>query len=312
MRSSRAAEAAVVRGRSPGVGWSPVAWGLHRRGGPSLPDDLVACAELLPGLAAFTHLTSAQARRWWLPPLPEQLPFWVAQISSQNASERARIIVSRHRAVPESELVGGIRLALPGETLLACARDLGLLDLVVLVDCVLHRGEASLTDLAAVARRHRRGAPLLREALALADGRSESPWESLLRVLHVVSGVGVEPQRVLCDQDGSFVARADLLLAGARVLHEYDGEHHLERAQQRRDLDRSRRLERAGYRRHGYTREDVLHQAVAILRDADAAVGRAHDPGRITRWHDLLRDSLFTPAGTARFRARLGRATGSG
>ncbi|WP_127480092.1 hypothetical protein [Nocardioides pantholopis] len=302
----------VVRGRSPGAGWSRVAWGLHRRGGPSPSADLAACAELLPRLAAFTHLTSARARGWWLPPLPEPLPFWAAQITSQNASERAGLIVSRHRAIPESELVDGIRLALPGETLLACARDLGLVDLVVLVDCVLQRREASYAELARVARQHRRGAPRLREALALADGRAESPWETLLRLLHVVSGIGVEPQRVLRDEDGAFVARADLLLTGSRVLHEYDGAQHLERAEQRRDLERDRRLERAGYRRHGYTREDVLHQGVLILRDADAAVGRPHDPGRITRWHDLLRESLFTPAGTARFRARLGRAAGSG
>ena len=64
---------------------------------------------------------------------------------------------------------------------------------------------------------------MLRRALALSDGRSESPWESLRRVLHVVCGVPVEPQFVLLDDHGVFVARGDLRISGTTTLHEYDG-----------------------------------------------------------------------------------------
>jgi hypothetical protein len=54
--------------------------------------------------------------------------------------------------------------------------------------------------------------------------------------------------------------------------------------------------------------EDVLYQGPAILRDADRATGRPHQPARIEAWHDLLRDSLFSAAGRRRLVRRLGVA----
>ncbi|WP_238993268.1 hypothetical protein [Nocardioides caldifontis] len=80
------------------------------------------------------------------------------------------------------------------------------------------------------AARRRRGAPSLRQALELADGRSESPWETLPRILHVACGIAVQPQYVLLDAAGDEVARADLWLEGTNALHEYDGAHRLARS----------------------------------------------------------------------------------
>jgi hypothetical protein len=60
--------------------------------------------------------------------------------------------------------------------------------------------------------------------------------------------------------------------------------------------------------RRGYTSHEVLWQAVGILRDIDASLGRPHRPERIRAWHAMLLDSLFTPSGTARLRARWGLA----
>jgi hypothetical protein len=105
---------------------------------------------------------------------------------------------------------------------------------------------------------------------------------------------------------GFDIARADLGIVGTRELREYDGGEHLKRPRQRRDLRRPRLISDAGYVRKGYTKEDVLHQGVSILRDADRAICREHAPERIHAWNDLLRDSLFTPAGTRRLRLRLG------
>lgn len=244
----------------------------------------------------------ARTRRWWLPPLPEGLPVFVAIGPGGRHPDRAGLVLSRHPAAPACELLGGLRLATPAEALLACARVLGLVDLVVLVDAALHAGDCSEAELRGAAAQRRRGARLLRRALDLADGRSESAFETLLRLLHVVCGIEVEPQRVVVDEQGNFVARGDLWLVGTTTLHEYDGAHHLSRARQRRDLARGRRVAGAEWVRRGYTNVEVLHQGVSILREADLAVGRPHRPERIRVWHDLLRDSLFTAAGTARFR----------
>ncbi|MEI5676113.1 MULTISPECIES: hypothetical protein [unclassified Nocardioides] len=293
--------------RPPGPDWDTVARALHRRTSSGL-SDLHAWQQALRQTAAFTHLTSARVRGWWLPPLPDPLPVWVAQIEAQHASRRRGLIACRHRAIPPSEVIDGLRLTTVPETLVACGRDLGLLDLVVLVDCALQHHQTTTDELWTAAREHRRGAPRLREALVLADGRAESAWETLLRVLHVVCDVPVEPQQEIWTPDGRHVARADLRVLGTRFLHEYDGVDHLPRARQRRDLERGRRIIAADLERRGYTSEHVLHQAVGILRDADLALGRPHDPGRIQAWHALLRESLFTPAGQARFRSRLGSA----
>jgi len=296
----------VRRGRSPGVGWTSVARGLHRTGDAGLLDDLRAWQAVLRPAAAFTHLTAAQARGWWLPPLPAGLPVWVVQVNLQNAATRSGLRVIRRRGVPPSEAIDGVRLATSAETLVTCAIDLGLLDLVVLIDSALHAGALTLAQLQEVARQHRRGAPSLRRALPYVDARSESAWETLLRMLHVVCDIEVEPQKDLFTSDGLFVARGDLWLVGTSRFHEYDGADHLERRRQRTDLKRSGRIARADHERRGYTAEDVLTQAVGILRDADDAIGRPHDPARARAWHELLRESLFTPAGTARFCQRLG------
>lgn len=268
--------------------------------------DVTAWQLLLPESACVSHLTSAILRGWWLPPLPGDLPVFIAQSRTHCASERPELRVTRHRHEPAWDLVDDVRLASIAETLLACARDLGLVDLVVLIDCVLHHGLVTLSELVHAARARRRGAPMLRRALALADGRSESAWETLLRLLHVLCEIPVEPQHEVHDPAGRLVARGDLWLEGSQMLHEYDGGVHLKRPRQRKDLARSRRLGHADWERRGYTREDVLHQATGILRDADATLDRPHDPTRIRVWHGLLRESLFTPAGMEGFRRRIG------
>lgn len=117
-------------------------------------------------------------------------------------------------------------------------------------------------------------------------------------MLHLVCDVPVLSQHEVRDRHGGLVARGDLWVVGSRTLQEYDGGGHREAGQYADDRRRERRLGELGWRRNGYTSGDVLHRAVGILRSADEALGREHDPGRIRAWHDLLRDSLFTAAGT--------------
>ncbi len=186
--------------------------------------------------------------------------------------------------------------------MLAAARDLGLLDLVVLGDAALHLGDCTLADLGRAADRPRRGASALRRALPYVDRRSESPWESVLRLLHVLCRVPVDPQHIVFDRGRTL--RGDLRIAGTRRLVEYDGLVHRDVPRHAKDLARARRLNRLGWERYGYTAPDLLHGGVAILADADAALGRPHDASRIRPWHRALATSMFSPAGLARVRAR--------
>ncbi len=224
---------------------------------------------------------------------------------------RLGVLTSRHTRDIAFEAIDGLRCASVPETLLACARWLDVIDMVVLVDCVLQHGQASRTEIEDVIKPRRPGARRLREALGLADERSESVYETLLRLLHVWCDADVVPQWEVVDKDGVIVAVADLWVTGTNSLHEYDGDEHEKPERRVKDRRRDRRLDRAGHVRRGYTAGDLLHRPVTVLEDIDRAVGRPHDPGRIRPWIADLRRSLFTPAGRSAFLLRLGVEGGS-
>lgn len=90
------------------------------------------------------------------------------------------------------------------------------------------------------------------------------------------------------------------------MLHEYDGEEHRKKKGQQKDLRRGRRLGNGDWQRRGYTDADLVSRAPTVLRDIDISLGRPHDPARIRPWHAMLRQSLFTAAGTQRLRVRWG------
>lgn len=288
--------------------WVPVSHGLYRprRDVDGPLQDLGAWQLVLPPGGALTHLTAAAAYGWWLPPLPDDVPVFAAVPHSGSRPRRPGLTVVRHTQAFAVSEHNGLLLTTPAETLLSCAADLDLLDVVVLADAALHLGACTLAELDEVSALRRRGAPMLRRARAHVDGRSESAWETLLRVLHAVCGVPVEPQYVLEDEHGSFVARADLRIVGTTTIHEYDGGEHRKKARHRKDLARERRIGNVVWTRRGYTDVEVLHQAMTILRDADRSLGRPHRPERIRAWHALLARSLFTPSGTERLRRRWG------
>jgi very-short-patch-repair endonuclease len=137
------------------------------------------------------------------------------------------------------------------------------------------------------------------------DGRSESPWESLLRVLHRTCGVSVVPQHTVRDSSGRFVARGDLWLLGSRMLHEYDGAGHRDPVTHRDDLRRDRALLAAGWHRRGYTAADLLGRPESVLRDADATLGRRHRVDRLDPWLAMVEESLFSTSGQDQLRTRL-------
>ena len=304
--------AQAIRGCPRRVAYQPVTRGVHRRrvdGGDGLVQwlaDLAGWQLLLTRHGCFTALTAARIRGWELPPLPEATPVFVAMRLDDPRPLRDGIRTSRHPDPVPHEVIGGLRCATAAETILACARWLSPVDLIVLVDSALRAKDVTLAELRRVCRPRRRGRTALLAALPWVDGRAESTWETLLRLLHVVVGVPVEPQLEVRDEDGELVARVDLHVVGTTSDHEYDGGHHREPDEHRDDLRRERRLTSLGRVRRGYTASDVVQRPVGVLRDADLALGRAHDPGRIRPWVAMLRESLYTPPGKAAFLRRVG------
>jgi hypothetical protein len=217
-----------------------------------------------------------------------------------HAPHRAGLYVSRHPHRVPSELVSGVRLTAPAETLLAAAHDLGVLDLVLMGDSALRLGHCTIDDLVETAAQRRRGAPMLRQVIGLLDKRSESAWESVMRVLHRAADIPVEPQHEIFDQWGRFVARGDLWIVGTNRLHEFDGGKHREPEVQSRDLTRDRLLIEADCQRFGFTKAQLLNDGASIIASTDKLLGRGWDPSRLRRWNALIADSMFGRPGRAR------------
>ena len=266
---------------------------------PGLAPRLQGWSRVLPDTAVFTHLTAAEMRGWWLPaPVPH--PVFAAVDERVRHPQRRGLKVLRLGGDGTAEEVDGVRVASPAETLLTCAADLDVLDLVPLADSALHLGHCTPADLVLAVSVRRRGVRMLRTVLPLLDGRSESPGESVLRLLHVTADVEVEPQREIWTSEGTFVARADPWLVGTRRIHEYDGADHRDVKTHRADLARERRLVDERWERCGYTSRDVLRRGGEIIAAADAAQGRAWHPGRAAAWRALVSRSLYGSAGRRR------------
>ncbi|WP_156392175.1 MULTISPECIES: hypothetical protein [unclassified Nocardioides] len=290
--------------RRRGTRWTSLGYGVAIPSGLDGDDlwwaELAAWSAIQPASYAFTGLTAARAHELWLPPLPIHLPHFVAMQESSARRRRPALRVTRARQAPAKVTINGIAFSPVPEALLACARDLSLLDLVVLIDSALHLEKCSLEELQTLARTSRPGSRSLREGLRWVDGRAESAWETLLRLLHTSCGIAVTPQVDLHDADGRFLGRADLLVDGSFTLQEYDGAHHFrDRGQYSRDRRRDSRLGTSGYVRHGWSAHELLHDGWLILKEARSALGQPIGVQDIRPWFDLLNRSLFTPSGTA-------------
>ncbi|MBB3325958.1 hypothetical protein [Microlunatus antarcticus] len=232
---------------------------------------------------------------------------FAAMSAAEPRPRRPGLLVFRHPCPPAVQEVRGLRLTTPAETLLALARDLAPLDLVVLADSAVRRGDVSVDELCTIATgTRRRGAPALRALLPLIDPRSESAWESIMRLLHRAADIPVEPQHELFGKDGGFVARADLWVCGTRRVHEYDGGGHRDPEVHESDLARDRAISLARWERHGFTRRHLLNGGASIVRATDELLGRPHEPSRVDHWENALNASMLRRPGLTRVRRRWG------
>ena len=265
--------------------------------------DLAAWQLVLPPDAVFTHVTAAELYGWWLPKLPAEAPVFAAT-TAERRPRRAGLICSRLGRVAEGITRQGLPVDAAGAVLLRAARDLAVLDLVPMIDSALRLGDVTFAELDELAHSGLPGSRRLRAALAFSDGRSESAWETILRVFHAVAAVLVEPQVTIRDSEGGFVARADLVVLATGDLHEYDGIVHDVPRQRVRDLRRSRRLSEIGRVRRGFTASDLVTHPAVTMQELDRAVGRPHDPARLQTWMTYLNESCLTNTGRRRLQNR--------
>lgn len=150
----------------------------------------------------------------------------VAVLASRHPRHRATLHLQRlDLKAGDTVLLGGCPSLTLDRALPGLAGTLSFEALVCLLDAALHRGLIDLPRLHAVveAQAGRRSCRVLRQAVALADGRAEAPSETLARLLLLPVLPGLEPQVQVFDHAMREVARFDLADRELKLAIEADG-----------------------------------------------------------------------------------------
>lgn len=304
-----------IRGQMRRRGFRRVAHGLflpHAHGLTPQAEwrrDLRAWLEVLPEGSVFTGLTAARLLGWDLPKLPEQVPVFAATQSTRRP-RRPGLICSRLVRTARRGAVRGLPVDSAEEVLLRCARDLGRLDLRILLESARRVGHVHAADMEALLVSGRPGVRLLRSVWESSTGRSDSAGESVLQEFHDALEISYVAQKELYDEQGQLVAKADLWIVGTDRLHEYDGGVHRDPKVHRNDLRRERGLGRAHHARRGFSLDDLLNHALVTMQEIDRDLGRPSRLRRYRSWQATVDQSLYSHAGRERVMNRWHRQMG--
>jgi hypothetical protein len=247
--SRRALTAAVRDGRV-----LRVRHGVYAAGLPDGIDHLRVAVVALRGVVSH----DSAAALWGLD-LAHQ-PGQYVTVARNRSRAKHRGITVRRADVGETEVRRGVRVTTVLRTVLDCAAELTLAEAVVVADSALRDRYITLDELRTAAAQVRgKHAPKVRRVAALADDRSGSVLESLLRVLLVEAGLAPdECQWTLRDESGRFVARVDFAYLSARLIIEADGfEFHRARDDYRKDRRRANAYCRGDWSLLRFSWEDV-------------------------------------------------------
>ncbi|WP_345750961.1 hypothetical protein [Microbacterium rhizophilus] len=242
--------------------------------------ELRARALMLPSGTVYSHGTAGLLMKI---PLPRRLKEGAdIHLTSPvgTRARRGRGVIGHQRGLAAEDVMtwSGVRCTSRGRTFCDLADLLTVSELIGVGDHMLRRWGADRMrrEIEAAIERYprRQRRALLRAALARLDPRAESPKESELRVLLHDHGVdGLEANGVIRDDEGTFVARGDLILRALKIDIEYEGDHHRDKDQWRKDLQRRRRLEALGWVYITVTQAD-LDDPTRLLADLCAAILR--------------------------------------
>jgi hypothetical protein len=241
-----------------------------------LRDRLPAILMTAPQGAVISHQTAAA--------------MWKVEIPLQRESDAVHLIVppgskARNRSdrrIHRNRLAGddierrwGFWVTTPERTwrdLAAILEPAALLAVTdQLLDVLCRRGHLQ----AALERRPTGpGAARAREVLAVADPKTDSPMESVLRWLLYEAGL---PRPVLqyraVDERGRQIGFGDLAWPDRKVLVEFDGDHHRQRETFVGDLRRQNRLVLEGWTVLRFSSADVLGRPEEVVAAVRRAVG---------------------------------------
>jgi REase_MTES_1575 len=178
---------------------------------------------------------------------------WLPAELNRRSRDKARGIVLHSDTLDDDETCvrDGIRLTTPARTAFDLGRRKGLTAAVIRLDAMMHATELKAADVELLADRHRgaRGLVQLRQALLMADGGAESPYETKTRLVLLGGGLPRPHTQIeVLNEWGAVMARIDMGWEEWKVGVEFDGaQHWTDPAQRTRDIDRLAELEARGW-----------------------------------------------------------------
>jgi hypothetical protein len=207
---------------------------------------------------------------------------WLPAELNRRSRDKARGIILHSDTLDDDETseCDGIRLTRPARTAFDLGRRKGLVTAVVRLDALMRATGLKVADVELLAERHRgmRGLVQLRQALLMADGGAESPYETKTRLVLVGSGLPrPQTQIEVLNVWGAVMARIDMGWEEWKVGVEFDGaQHWTDPAQRTRDIDRLAELETRGWTIIRVSADMLWHRphvVVARVRRALLAAG---------------------------------------
>jgi hypothetical protein len=177
---------------------------------------------MTPGASA-SHSTSAVLRGLPLLFVPE---LSCVSVVPWLTGDVVRVHVHRCTAAPMSMPVGEVACLSTERTLIDMCREHGAAAGLIPLDFALGRRWTDADTLRGALDRCRRwpGVRAAREAIAMADGLSESPLESHSRFKFAQFGLPTpELQVSIANEDGEFIGRVDFYWGGSGIVGEADG-----------------------------------------------------------------------------------------
>jgi len=221
----------------------------------------------------FSHTTAATIYEL---PLPRRLPvdgrLHVSAVLPERAPEGSSVRGHALADQPELRIVRGMCVPDPVEVWRQLAATLSVEELVIVGDALLRRAAPLCTieqlQRGVAATTGRPGVRRVRAAMESVRARTDSPMETVLRLAIIRAGLP-EPQvnYGIHGRDGRVVASGDLVFPHARLVVEYDGDHHRTDARQYRiDVDRIHAIQSLGWHVIRVNSSHMAHGAAEAVR----------------------------------------------
>lgn len=177
--------------------------------------------------------------------------------------------------------VADIPVTTAARTCFDIGRRKGLTLAVTRLDSLMRATEVKVSDIEAIAARHRgaRGIVALRRALQLVDPGAESPQETRTRLALISAGLPPPRTQIEVFDGGRFIARLDMGWPEWKVAVEFDGaQHWTDPLQRTRDIDRIAELEAVGWRIVRVSSDMLRYRPAVVVGRVRAALRAAGCP----------------------------------